>query len=301
MNLSVSIGNILFANPVTVASGTFGAGEEYLNISGMQKLGAIVPKTITLKPQPGNPPPRICETPAGMVNAIGIASPGLDGFIKEKLPFYTQIGVPLIVSISGTTDEERLTMIQALNEIPEVVGIELNLSCPNLRHKKLVAQDARLSFDAVKKAKKKCRKLLIPKLTPNVSDIAQIARAVEDAGADAIAMINTFQALVIDLETRRSKIGNFTGGLSGPAIRPIAVNMIYQAAQNVKIPIIGMGGISSTEDALEFLIAGATMVAIGTMNFINPHLPLEIIGGIKEYMQKHNMKDVNDLIGSIKR
>ena len=300
MNLSVKIANSIFKNPVTVASGTFGHAEKYYNLEEVKKLGAIVPKTVTLHAQEGNPPVRIVETPSGMLNAIGIENPGAEEFIKKKLPGFKKIGVPLIVSVLGHTDQEFETLIEKFNAVEGLSAIELNLSCPNLGHKTLVAQDPQAVFRVVNSLKKISRYPLIAKLTPNVTDVALIAKAAEDAGADAVSLINTFTAMAIDVQKRASKLGNFTGGLSGPAIRPIAVYMVYRAAQTVKIPVIAMGGIMTAEDALQFILAGATMVAVGTANFLNPRAPLEVLNGIKDYMKKNKINDIRQLIGGLR-
>lgn len=299
MNLSVEIAGVKFANPVTVASGTFAHAEKYYDLEEVKKLGAIIPKTVTFHAQEGNPPRRIVETPSGMLNAIGIENPGIDGFIKTKLPAFRKIGVPLIISILGHTDEEFIGIVEKLNAAGGIAALELNLSCPNLKHKILVAQDPEATRRVVSKIKKLSKVPVIAKLSPNVADIREIAQAAEDAGADGISLINTLTGMVIDTKARRSALGNFTGGLSGPAIRPVAVHMVYQTARTVKIPVIAMGGIMTADDALQFLLAGATMVAVGTANFINPRAPLEVLNGIEAYMQKMKINDVKDLIGSI--
>jgi dihydroorotate dehydrogenase (NAD+) catalytic subunit len=301
MNLSIQIGNAQFPNPVTVASGTFGHAEKYFNLEEVKKLGALVPKTVTLFAQKGNPPPRIVETASGMINAIGIENPGIDIFIEKKLPALQKIGVPLIVSILGHNDEQFIALTEKLNAVQGIAAIELNLSCPNLQHKVLVAQDPGSVQRVVSCVKKISRYPVIAKLSPNVTDIAEIAVAAEASGADAISMVNTFSAMAVNVKTRRPVLGNVTGGLSGPAIRPIALFMVYRTAQRVKIPIIAMGGIRSTNDALEFLIAGASMVAVGTFNFVNPRAPLEVLQGIKTYLKENKMKDIKELIGSIQQ
>jgi len=301
MNLTIQIGSAKFQNPVTVASGTFGHAEKYYNLKEIKKLGAIVPKTVTLHPQTGNPPVRIVETPSGMINAIGIENPGADGFIADKLPGFKKIGVPLIVSVLGHNDDQFKTLIEKFNACDGISALELNLSCPNLGHKTLVAQDPEATFRLVSSLKKISKLPLIAKLSPNVTDISVIAKAAEDAGADAVSLINTFTAMAIDTKTRRSKLGNFTGGLSGPAIRPIAVHMVYQVAQKVKVPIIAMGGIASADDALQFIIAGASMVAVGTMNFVDPQAPVAVLDGIVKYMKEHKLDDLSSLIGSIQK
>jgi dihydroorotate dehydrogenase (NAD+) catalytic subunit len=301
MNISVNIGKSVFLNPVTVASGTFGHSDEHYGAKEVRCLGAIVPKTVTLNAQQGNPPHRICETPAGMINAIGIENAGIDAFITEKLPKLKKIGVPLIISVSAHNEDDFVLMAEKLNASGGLAAIELNLSCPNLQKKILVAQDVDATASVVRRVKAVAKYPVIAKLSPNVTSIVAIALAAEGAGADGISMVNTFAAMAIDVKKRRSKIGNFTGGLSGPAIRPIAVRMVCETAAQVKIPIIGMGGITCADDALEFLIAGATMVAVGTYNFVNPRAPLEVLEGIKAYMKQNKMTDIRELIGSIQR
>jgi dihydroorotate dehydrogenase (NAD+) catalytic subunit len=301
MNLSIKIGKTTFPNPVTVASGTFGHAEKYFNLEEVKRLGAIVPKTVTFAAQVGNPPVRIFETPSGMINAIGIENPGIDGFIAQKLPSFKKVGVPLIVSILGHNEEQFLGIVEKLNGEQGIAAIEMNLSCPNLKHKTLVAQDPQATEVLVKKVKASCKHPLIAKLSPNVTDISDIAVAAEAGGADAVSLINTFTAMAIDIKTRKSRIGNFTGGLSGPAIRPIAVAMVHKVYSRVKIPVIGMGGISSANDALEFIIAGASMVAVGTMNFVNPRAPVEVLEGIEAYMKQYGVKDIKELIGCLQK
>lgn len=300
MNLSVNIGSAKFANPVTVASGTFAHAEKYYHSAELKNLGALIPKTVTLLPREGNPPPRIVETPAGMLNAIGLDNPGVDGFIADKLPGYRKIGVPLIISVMGKTDEEIVTLVKKVQSQDGVAAIELNLSCPNLQHKVLTAQDAGATRQMVRAAKTVSRLPVIAKLSPNVTDIAEIALAAQDGGADGLSVVNTFTGMAIDVDSRRPVLGNVTGGLSGPAIRPAALYMVYRTAQAVKIPIIAMGGIMTTEDALQFLIAGATMVAVGTANFIEPRAPLDILNGLKDYMRRNKISDIKELIGSLK-
>ncbi|MBI3602351.1 MAG: dihydroorotate dehydrogenase [Candidatus Omnitrophica bacterium] len=301
MNISVKIANITFKNPVTVASGTFGHAEKYYNLEEVKKLGSIIPKTVTFHAQAGNPPVRIWETPSGMINAIGIENSGIDGFIQTKLPNFKKIGVPLIISILGHDEEQFVGIIEKLNQQEGIAAVELNLSCPNLKHKTLVAQDPQATAQLVKKVKSLSKFPVIAKLSPNVTDIGEIAVAAEAGGADGLSLINTFTAMAVDIETRKSRIGNFTGGLSGPAIRPMAVAMVHQVYQAVKIPIIGMGGIATAQDALEFIIAGATMVAVGTMNFVNPRAPLEVLEGVVSYMKEHKITDIQELIGSLKQ
>lgn len=301
MDISVKIASSVFPNPVTVASGTFGHAEDFYGLEEVRRLGAIVPKTVTLHAQQGNPPKRICETPAGMINAIGIENPGIDVFISDKLPKLKKTGVPVIVSISAHSDDDFVLMTEKLNAVGGLAAIELNLSCPNLQKKVLVAQSAQATSSVVRRVKAVAAYPVIAKLSPNVTSIVDIALAAESSGADAVSMVNTFAAMAIDIKKRCSRIGNFTGGLSGPAIRPIALRMVCETAAKVRIPIIGMGGVTNAQDALEFLIAGATMVAVGTYNFVNPRAPLEVLAGIKEYMKMNKMTDIRELIGSIQR
>jgi dihydroorotate dehydrogenase (NAD+) catalytic subunit len=301
MNISVKIANVTFKNPVTVASGTFGHAERYYNLEEVKKLGAIVPKTVTFHPQVGNPPVRIFETPSGMINAIGIENPGIDGFIAAKLPALKKIGVPLIISILGHNEEQFVGIIEKLNHQEGISAIELNLSCPNLNHKVLVAQDPVATRQLVKKVKSLSKFPIIAKLSPNVTDIAEIAQAAQEGGADAVSLVNTFTAMAIDVKTRKSRIGNFTGGLSGPAIRPIALYMVQRVVSQVKIPVIGMGGIMTASDALEFLMAGASMIAVGTANFINPRAPIDVLEGIESYMKENKISDIREIIGSLKK
>ena len=301
MNISVKIANVTFKNPVTVASGTFGHAERYYNLEEVKKLGAIVPKTVSFHPQVGNPPVRIFETPSGMINAIGIENPGIDGFIAAKLPALKKIGVPLIISILGHNEEQFVGIIEKLNHQEGISAIELNLSCPNLNHKVLVAQDPVATRQLVKKVKSLSKFPIIAKLSPNVTDIAEIAQAAQEGGADAVSLVNTFTAMAIDVKTRKSRIGNFTGGLSGPAIRPIALYMVQRVVSQVKIPVIGMGGIMTASDALEFLMAGASMIAVGTANFINPRAPIDVLEGIESYMKENKISDIREIIGSLKK
>jgi dihydroorotate dehydrogenase (NAD+) catalytic subunit len=299
MNLSVKIGKVVFPNPVTVASGTFGHAKEFYDLEEVRRLGAIIPKTITYYAREGNPPRRIVETPAGMLNAIGIENAGVDVFINEKLPQLASTGVPLIVSILGHTDTEFVLLAEKLTAAGGIAALELNLSCPNLQKKVLVAQDPKATARLIAKVKKVTPLLVLAKLSPNVTDITTIAQAAVDGGADGLSLINTLTGMVINTKTRRPVLGNVTGGLSGPAIRPVALNMVYQVAKKVKVPLIAMGGIEKADDALQFIIAGATMVAVGTMNFINPRAPLEVLEGIEAYLRAHDIKDIKDLRGSL--
>jgi dihydroorotate dehydrogenase (NAD+) catalytic subunit len=305
--ISLKIGKLLLKNPVMVASGTFGYGEEFVDFLDLKKLGAVVSKTITVRPRQGNIPPRTCETPAGMLNSIGLENPGVEIFIKEKLPLLKKTGVPVIVSIASEGDpEEFAALARRLDKINAVAALELNISCPNIksqvtRHKvtRLVSQDPKATYEAVRAVRKATNKVLITKLSPNVTDIAEISLAAEEAGSDALALINTVQGMSIDVLARKPKIAMGAGGLSGPAIRPIAVRMVWEVYQKVKIPIIGMGGIIDTESALEFFIAGASAVSVGTANFIEPGISVEIIAGIKKYLRENKISAIQKLIGSI--
>jgi len=308
-NLSVSIGKLKLKNPVMVASGTFGYAEEFKDFLDLKKLGAIVTKTITLKPRQGNPAPRTCETPAGMLNSIGLENPGMDRFIQEKLPILKKIGVPIIVSIASEKDPaEFFALTKRLDKIKEISAIELNISCPNIKgtrtpghhDTRLIAQDFEATYNLVKAVRQVTQKTLITKLSPNVTNITAIALAAEKAGSDAVSLVNTFSAMSVDINTGKPKIATVTAGLSGPAIRPIAVRMAWEVYQKIKIPIIGMGGIMDTSSALEFFIAGATAISVGTANFINPKVSVEIIEGLKKYLAKNNIRNIKELVGSLK-
>jgi len=282
IDLSVEIGKIKLKNPVMVASGTFGCGEEYAQFFDINRLGALVTKTITLEAREGNLPPRTVETPSGLLNAIGLENPGVDKFIEEKISFLRKLRIPVIVSIAGAEIEEYAALARRLSKIEEISGLELNISCPNVKGK-IFAQDEKATFKVVEAVKKVTDTTIITKLSPNVTDITGIARAAEDAGSDAISLVNTFLGMAIDIETEKPKLGGVTGGLSGPAIKPIALRMVWEVAEKVSVPVIGMGGITDTADALEFLIAGAKAVAVGTANFVNPVAAVEIVEGIKKW------------------
>ncbi|TAM42847.1 dihydroorotate dehydrogenase [bacterium] len=300
-DLTVRIGKLDLKNPVMVASGTFGYAEEFAPFINLKKIGAIVTKTITIRPRPGNLPPRTCETPAGMLNSIGLENPGIDKFIGEKLPFLKKLRIPVIISIASIDDPEEFTVLaRQLDKIKEVSALELNISCPNLHKDKLISQDAKETFELVSLVRKLTQKCLITKLSPNVTSISEIALAAQNAGSDAVALINTLGGMSIDVDKRAPKIGSWSGGLSGPAIRPVAVKMVWEARNKIKIPIIGMGGIMDTQSALEFFIAGASAISVGTANFINPRASVEIISGLKAYMADNNMRDLSGLIGSLK-
>jgi len=300
-DLSVRIGGLALKNPVMVASGTFGYAREFKGLCDPGKLGAIVTKTITVRPRQGNPVPRTCETPSGMINSIGLENPGIDAFLDEKLPVLKKYGVPVIVSIASERDpDEFVALTKRLDKTGAVAAIELNISCPNMKTKKLIAQDARATASLVRAVRKATGKTLITKLSPNVTDIARIALAAQNAGSDALALINTVQAMAIDVATRRPKITLAVGGLSGPAIRPIAVRMVREVSTKVGIPIIGMGGIMDTQSALEFFIAGATAISVGTANFIEPGIAAKIVSGLEGYLRKNKIAGITEIVGSLR-
>lgn len=295
-NLAVNIAGIKMKNPIMVASGTFGYGEEYGQLINLNMLGAIVVKGITLLPKQGNPPPRIVETPCGMLNAIGLENVGVERFIKEKLPYLQQFNTPVIVNIAGECVEEYVELAKKLDRL--VDGLEINISCPNVARGGLqFGQDPALTYDVVSKVRQATKLPLIAKLSPNVTDIKIIAKSAEDAGGDAISLINTILGMAIDVNTKKPILANIKGGLSGPAIKPIALRMVFEVAQVVKVPIIGQGGIMNATDALEFIIAGATAIAVGTANFVDPTATIKIIEGIEDYLIKNNISRINELIG----
>ncbi|MBU1870346.1 MAG: dihydroorotate dehydrogenase [Candidatus Omnitrophica bacterium] len=308
VDLSINIGRLKLKNPVMVASGTFGYAEEFEDFIDLKKLGAIVSKTVTLECRPGNRVPRTCETPAGMLNSIGLENPGIDKFVKEKLPVLKKSGVPIIVSVSSEANpREFILLAKILDEIKEVAAIELNISCPNIRPQsqiskvsRLISQDFNATYEVVKAVRKATKKTLITKLSPNVTDIAEIALAAQKAGSDALCLVNTFIGMSVDIDTRRPKIAAATGGLSGPAIRPIALRMVWEVYNKVRIPIIGMGGITDTESAIEFLLAGSSAVSLGTVNFVNPKAAEEVVVGLKAYMAKNKIKNLKNLIGGLR-
>ncbi|MGI6285748.1 dihydroorotate dehydrogenase [Neomoorella humiferrea] len=298
-NLAVKIAGLSLKNPVMPASGTFGFGEEYAPFIDLNRLGAIVVKTITLKPLIGNPPPRLMETPCGLLNSIGLQNPGLDVFLREKLPYLRQLSPPLIVNIAGKTIDEYAELAERLSAAEGVAALEVNISCPNVREGGIVFGTVPAMAARVTAAVKSHTHLpVIVKLTPNVTDITEIARAVEDAGADALSLINTVRGMAIDIKTRRPALASIVGGLSGPAVKPIALYAVWQVAQVVKIPLIGMGGITSAQDAVEFLLAGATAVAVGTASLVNPKALVEIIDGLERYLLEEGIGDVKELIGA---
>jgi len=303
-NLKVEVGGIKMKNPVMTASGTFGYGEEFTPFIDLNKLGGMILKGITLKPKMGNPPPRIIETPSGMLNAIGLQNVGVEVLIKEKLPYLKKFNTPVIINISGDTIEEYVELARRLEEISVemgVAGLEVNISCPNVKKGGMAwGTDARSTYKIVNSIRKAITLPLIVKLTPNVTDIKIIAQAAEEAGADTLSLINTLVGMAVDIDSRKPKLANISGGLSGPVVKPVALWLVWQVFQTVKIPIIGIGGIIKVEDALEFIIAGARAIEVGTANFVNPKVTVEIIEGIEKYLIEKNIKDINKLIGSMK-
>lgn len=299
-NTSVTIAGVAFKNPVMTASGTFGSGMEYGEFVDLNKLGAVVTKGVANKPWQGNPTPRIAETYGGMLNAIGLQNPGIDVFIERDLEFLKQFDTNVIVNVCGKSVEDYIEVVERLSE--EAVDLlEINVSCPNVKEGAIAfGQKADALFNITAEIKKKAKQPVIMKLSPNVTDITEMAKAAEAAGADALSMINTITGMKIDIHKKTFALANKTGGLSGPAIKPVAVRMVYQAANAVKIPIIGMGGIANAEDAIEFLLAGATAVSIGAMNFINPYVTTETVCGIEDYMKNNHISDIHELIGAVK-
>ena len=300
VDLSVDLGGIRMKNPVAVASGTFGYGKEYAELVDVTRLGAITVKGIRSQAWPGNPLPRHVEVPGGMVNAIGLQGPGADGFVREYMPFLRETGVPVIVNIWGTSEAEYAEVARRLSDVEGVAGLELNISCPNVKEGgHAFGTEPRTVASLVAAVRRATRLPLMPKLAPNVPDIKVFARAAQEAGADALALINTLPAMVIDIETRRPVLANKVGGLSGPAIHPVAVKLVWEAAQVARVPILAMGGIMGPEQAIEFLIAGATAVAVGTANFVDPSTPLRVLSGLEAYLRRHGLRSVKELSGSL--
>lgn len=300
VDLSVRVGGIRMKNPVMTASGTFGYGPEYAELFDLDQLGAVVVKGISPEPSLGNPPPRTVEVTGGLLNAIGLQNPGVEAFVKEYLPFWRKYSVPLIVNIWGRTVEEYARVAERLDRVEGVAGLEINVSCPNIKEGScLFGSDLDMFCRVVETVRKATHLPIIPKLAPDVSRIVSFARAAEECGADAVSLINSIPAMAIDIHTRRPRLGNVTGGMSGPAIKPIALKMVWEVARAVKIPVVGMGGISCAEDAIEFIVAGATAVAIGTANFTQPDMALRVIEGIERYLAQQQVARVTDLIGSL--
>ena len=301
MNTKVNLAGVELKNPVMVASGTFGSGAEYSEFVDLNRLGAVVTKGVASVPWPGNPAPRIAETASGMLNAIGLQNPGIDLFSKRDLPFLEKYDTKVIVNVCGHSTEEYLDVVERLADEPRVDMLEINISCPNVKEGGIAFGQDPKAVEAITKAvKAKAKQPIIMKLSPNVTDITVMAKAAEAGGADCLSLINTLTGMKIDIERQTFAIANKTGGLSGPAVKPVAIRMVYQVANAVKIPIIGMGGICTAEDAMEFILAGATAVSIGTANFANPYTTLEVIDGIEAYMRRHGVEDINELIGLVK-
>src|SRR5213595_1584237 len=300
MDLSVEIGSLRLPNPLIAASGCFGYGVEYADVVDLSTLGGVAVKGLFLTEREGHPPPRIVETPAGLLNAIGLQGIGVRRFVDEKLPELRARRATVFVNVCGTTLDEYVEVSRILSDAEGVAAIELNISCPNIKEGGIqFGCSLNGTFDVVSAVRKATTLPLIPKLTPNVTDVASFARAAEEAGADAVSLVNTFLAMAIDVESRRPKISNIVGGLSGPAIRPIAVRMVYECKQTVRIPVIGMGGIADARDALEFIIAGAAAVQIGTANFVDPFIWPKLVAGISEFMQRHQVGRIADLVGTV--
>ena len=299
-DLTVDIGGLELQNPVMTASGTFGYAREFDHYIDLNRLGGIIVKGLSLKPSKGNPPPRIVETDCGMLNAIGLENVGIDGFIKDKLPFIKTLRPPTIANIYGRTVEEYALLAERFEPLDAIKGLEVNISCPNVKEGGVAfGSDPKIADEVVRAVREKTTKHLMVKLSPNVTDIALMARVAEDAGADALSLINTITGMAVDLNTRRSKLANVTGGLSGPAIKPVALRMVWQAAQVVKIPIVGVGGIMNATDALEFMMVGATAVQVGTANFVNPGSTMAIIDGMQTWLKQEGLDDIKQLIGTL--
>lgn len=298
--LQVSIGSLTLANPVLTASGTFGYGREFESLVNLNRLGAIIVKGISYEPRQGNPPPRIIETACGMLNAIGLENVGVEGFIREKLPYLQKLESPVIVNILGDSVDDYARLAGRLDQADGIAGLEINISCPNVKKGGVAfGTDPLMAADVTRAVRKATDLPIIVKLSPNVTDVTIIARAVEDAGADAVSLINTLLGMAIDVHTRKPRLANVVGGLSGPAIKPVALRMVWQVARSVSIPVIGIGGITTTDDALEFIIAGATAVQVGTANFFQPTAAEDIINGMAQFLRNNNLQSIRNLIGSL--
>jgi len=299
-DLSVTFAGIKLKNPVLTASGTFGYGEEFAEFVDLNRLGGVIVKGISLKPIKGNPPPRIWETPSGMLNAIGLENPGVDVFLAEKMPYLRKYDTAVIVNMFGYSLEEYVAVAERLDGAAGISGIEVNISCPNVKAGGMAfGTDLRATFELLSAVRKATRLPLIAKLSPNVTDVTAFAKAAADAGCDGLSLINTLLGMAIDVRCRKPRLANCTGGLSGPAIRPVAVRMVWQVARSVSLPIIGMGGIVTGEDAVEFMLAGATAVAVGTANFINPRATLDVLSGIEDYLREQKLGGLRDIIGKV--
>lgn len=299
-DLSTDIGRLKLKNPVMTASGTFGYGQEFAPLFDLNRLGAIVAKGLSLEPAPGNPPPRIVETPCGMLNAIGLENVGLTAFVEQKLPFFKRLKTPVLVNIYGKTVAEYTELARRVDALNEIAGIEVNISCPNVKAGGVAfGVDPSAAYEVVAAVRASTTKPMLVKLSPNVTDIAEIAARVETAGADAVSLINTITGMAVDIENRRPVLANITGGLSGPAIKPVALRMVWQVCQAVKIPVIGIGGIMNATDAIEFLMVGAAAVQVGSANFVNPRASVEIIDGIKAFMVQKKIAKMSGLVGTL--
>ena len=296
----VTIAGVTFKNPVMEGSGTFGSGMEYSEFVDLNRLGAVVTKGVANVPWPGNPTPRVCEVYGGMLNAIGLQNPGIEVFCERDLPFLSNYDTKVIVNVCGRSVGDYIEVVERLSDEPRADMLEINVSCPNVKEGAIAfGTDPAALSNITKEIKAHTKKPVIMKLTPNVTNIAEMAKVAEDAGADAISLINTITGMKIDIERRKFALANKTGGMSGPAIKPIAVRMVYQASHAVKIPVIGMGGIATAEDAIEFMMAGATAVSVGMMNFVNPYATVECVEGIEKYLERHGIEDINELIGCV--
>lgn len=301
MNMSVNIAGVEWKNPVNVASGTFGSGAEYSEFTDLNKLGAVTTKGVANVPWPGNPTPRVAEVYGGMLNAVGLQNPGIELFCKRDIPFLKQYDTKIIVNVCGHSTEEYVEVVKRLADEP-VDMLEINISCPNVKEGGIAfGQDPKAVEAITREMKKYAKQPIIMKLSPNVTDITEMARAAEAGGADAVSLINTITGMKIDVNRRKFVLANKTGGMSGPAIHPVAVRMVYQTAQAIKIPIIGMGGIMTAEDAIEMILAGATAISVGTANFVNPKTTMEIVDGIKKYMEKYHVNDIKELVGAVQQ
>ncbi len=299
-DLSVNFAGIRLKNPVLTASGTFGYGEEYAEFVDLNKLGGVIVKGISLKPIKGNPPPRIWETPSGMLNAIGLENPGVAVFLNEKLPYLRQFDTAVIVNVFGYSLEEYVQVVERLDGVSGIAGLEVNISCPNVKAGGIVfGTNLKAAFELLAAVRKATKLPVIAKLSPNVTDITEFAKAARDAGCDGLSLINTLLGMAIDVRCRRPRLANCTGGLSGPAVRPVAVRMVWQTARAVPLPIIGMGGIATADDALEFILAGATAVAVGTANFINPRATLDVLSGMESLMREQGVGKITELVGKV--
>jgi dihydroorotate dehydrogenase (NAD+) catalytic subunit len=298
-DLTVRIGKIILKNPVIVSSGTFGFGEEFEGFIDLNRLGALIPKGISLEPMAGNPPPRIFETEGGILNSIGLQNPGFREFVKKKLPYYKNLKTHLIINFFGNTQKEYVELARRFDDVSGVSGLEMNVSCPNIRRRGIVfGTDPQMAYRLVQAVRKATALTLMVKLSPNVTDIASMAKSVEEGGADAVSLVNTFRAMAVNIHTKKPELGNTIGGLSGPAIKPIALRMVWEVRQAVKIPIIGMGGIMNAQDAIEFILVGASAIQIGTANLVNPKTGIEVLQGIKRYLVQNRIDCLQKLIGN---